>query len=132
MAFAQKQLKLTFYISAIVTILNLLLNLVLIPSQGPMGAAISFLCSSIIQAILYKIFVRQQKLAVPIFPLLISMALAASCTFLVIRSNIGPILGVLLGLGGYGLLIFMTRILHPSDLKQLTGVLNKKQTAIDL
>lgn len=131
LAFAQHQLKLTLYISVTVSLLNIALNLLLIPSQGAMGAAIAYLISSIVQASAYKLFVHQKKLSVPIMPLIVSMTLASACTLGVIRSGIGPLPGVILGIGGYALLIILTKTFGFADLRQLTQVLIKPKQ-IDL
>lgn len=61
-AFAQGRLKLTFKISAAVTATNLLLNIILIKYFNAVGAAIAFSASTLLQLILYKATVKEQRL----------------------------------------------------------------------
>jgi len=62
LAFAQGRLKLTFKISAVVTIANFLLNILLIKRYSAVGAAIAFSLSTLIQLILYCVTVKEQRL----------------------------------------------------------------------
>jgi O-antigen/teichoic acid export membrane protein len=125
MAFAQKQLKLTFYITAVVSILNLILNLLLIPKYSSQGAAIAFVVSTVAQLLLYKLFVHQQKLSVPTMPLFASMAIASACTFLAKYLCPNPLLAALLGLSSYLLLIFLVKMLRLKDFYRLKLILTK-------
>jgi len=122
-AFAQKQLKLTFYISALTSLLNFGLNLALIPRWGTQGAAISFVISTLVQFLCYKIFTDQRRLSVPILPLFASAAIAAGCIFLSRTVTGNPVLGVLIGGGCYLFLIFVFRLLHLKDLQRLKIIL---------
>ncbi|MBN9379734.1 MAG: oligosaccharide flippase family protein [Chitinophagaceae bacterium] len=125
MAFAQKQLKLTFYITIVVSVLNLVLNLLLIPALSTQGAAIAFVISTIVQLLLYKFFVNQQQLSVPLAPLFLSIGIAAACLYIswsVCQNLAGKLL---LGIGGYMLLLFFTGMLRISDIRKVGLVLTK-------
>lgn len=62
MGFAQGQLKAIMYITIVVAVLNLLLNLLFIPLYDGMGAAIAFLISTFVQTILYIRFMDQKHI----------------------------------------------------------------------
>jgi O-antigen/teichoic acid export membrane protein len=123
MAFAQKQLKLTFYITVAASLLNLVLNLVFIPRWASQGAAWAMVISTLVQFILYKVFTDQRRLPVPILPLLASIGIAAGCIYLAKTLAPNPILGVALGTGAYVLCIFLFRLLHLKDLYRLKTLL---------
>jgi len=119
MAFAQHQLKQTFYITLIVSLLNLGLNLWLIPIMSKQGAAIAFVISSFVQLLLYKFLVNQRQLSVPLAPLFICIGLATACFYIswsVCENFAGR---VLLSMGSYILLLFITRILRITDLRKI-------------
>ena len=61
-AFAKGHLKLTFIISAIVSVSNIVLNILLIPQFHAIGAAIASTVSIFIQFILYYINVKEKQL----------------------------------------------------------------------
>jgi O-antigen/teichoic acid export membrane protein len=61
-AFAQGRLKLTFKISAAVTITNFVLNILLIRYFNAVGAAIAFSSSTLLQLILYRATVKERQL----------------------------------------------------------------------
>jgi O-antigen/teichoic acid export membrane protein len=61
MAFTQGQLKQIFWITAITSALNIVLNFLFIPLIGAEGAALSFLISTILQVILYNKITRQDR-----------------------------------------------------------------------
>lgn len=65
-AFAKGKIKLTFYISVIVTISNLLLNIILIPRYNAIGAAIASTGGIFIQFLLYYITVKEKRLNIPV------------------------------------------------------------------
>jgi O-antigen/teichoic acid export membrane protein len=122
-AFAQKQLKLTFYITILVSLLNIVLNLVLIPKWSSQGAAMAYLVSTVVQFILYKVFTDQRRLSVPILPLLASIGIAAGCMALgqILAPN--PVFGVILASGAYLSIVFLSGLLHIGDFRRLKTIL---------
>jgi len=125
MAFAQKQLKLTFYITVVVSLLNFSLNLLLIPKFSSRGAALAFVISTLVQFVLYKVFVDQRRLPVPTVPLLFSMGLAAASIWLAKAFIADTVTALIVSTGTYLLLIFVFRLLHPRDLYRIMSILKK-------
>ncbi len=62
MGFAQGQLKTIMYITIAVALINLLLNLFLIPNYGALGAAFAFLISTFFQTLLYIKYMKQDHI----------------------------------------------------------------------
>jgi len=67
LAFAQGRLKMIFYFTAITLSSNILLNLLLIPKFGALGAAMAFSISTLLQLGLYLWKVKEPILNLPIF-----------------------------------------------------------------
>jgi len=122
-AFAQKQLKQTFYITIASSLLNLLLNLLLIPRLGSRGAALAYLMSTLVQFVLYKLFTDQRRLSVPIVPLFVCMFIAAGCIYGTKMITANPVTGVVLSTVSYLIFIFLFRLLHIRDLYRLKSIL---------
>lgn len=62
--FVQGKLKEIMYITISTSILNLILNFILIPLLGSLGSALSFLVSCSLQLLLYLLVIKQKKLKV--------------------------------------------------------------------
>jgi O-antigen/teichoic acid export membrane protein len=60
-AFATGQLKNIMWITIVVSVLNVILNIVLIRMMGGTGAAIAFVCSTAVQAALYYFFTARNS-----------------------------------------------------------------------
>lgn len=123
MAFAQRQLKLTFYLTTTASLLNLILNLVLIPKWGSLGAALAYVISTATQFVLYKAFTDQRRLSVPVLPLFAGMFMAAACLWLARAVAAGPVAIALISGGAYLVLLFSFGLLHFRDLRRLKGIL---------
>jgi O-antigen/teichoic acid export membrane protein len=123
MSFAQRQLKLTFYITTTASLLNLILNLVLIPKWGSLGAALAYVISTAAQFVLYKTFTDQRRLSVPVLPLFAGMVMAAACLWLAKAVAAGPVVAALLSGSAYLVLLFSFGLLHVRDLRRLKGIL---------
>jgi O-antigen/teichoic acid export membrane protein len=123
MAFAQKQLKLTFYVTTAASILNLILNLVLIPRFGSLGAAVAYLTSTLAQLVLYKLFTDQKRLHVPVLPLFACMSMGGAAFWLARTFTAGPVTAVLLSGAVYLALVFTFGLLHIGDLRRLKVIL---------
>lgn len=74
MGFAQGQLKAIMYITISVAALNFGLNCLLIPSQGSFGASLAFLISTLVQTVLYVIFMKKDHLQIEIKTCFIAFA----------------------------------------------------------
>ena len=123
MAFAQRQLKLTFYLTTTASLVNLILNLVLIPKWGSLGAALAYVISTATQFVLYKAFTDQRRLSVPVLPLFAGMFMAAACLWLARAVAAGPVAIALISGGAYLVLLFSFGLLHFRDLRRLKGIL---------
>jgi O-antigen/teichoic acid export membrane protein len=123
MAFAQHQLKQTFYITLIVSLLNLGLNLWLIPLMSKQGAAIAFVISSFVQLLLYKSIVNQRQLSVPLTPLFICVGLAAACFYISWSFVENYAARMVLSIGSYLVLLFITRMLRIADIRRIGAML---------
>ena len=64
MGFVQGQLKEIMWITIVSSLVNLLLNIIFIPHYGSLGAAFSFLVTSLLQLISYLLFIRQHTIRV--------------------------------------------------------------------
>jgi O-antigen/teichoic acid export membrane protein len=62
MGFAQGQLKNIMFITLMAAVSNFGFNFFMIPSLGSLGASIAFLISTIIQTLLYVVFIRQNQM----------------------------------------------------------------------
>jgi O-antigen/teichoic acid export membrane protein len=109
LAFVQGQLKVILFITITVSMLNLIANAVFIPLYDALGSAIAFLICTIIQMILYLIFVDQSKVKPSLLNALISIisALLSLGIAMVVTENIllRPVISVSL----FILLGFITR-----------------------
>lgn len=123
LAFAQHQLKLTFYITVIISIFNVIMNYFLIPYYNTTGAAFSFLSCTIIQMILYKIFVNQKTVSISVMPMVASIVLAtlAVYTSRLFVSHI--IFTSILSLLFYLAFIFIFRVVRTADIRNLKRIL---------
>ena len=61
LGFVQKQLKTIMFITITVSLLNVVSNYFLIPIYGNLGSAVSFLMCTLIQALLYLKFIKQNQ-----------------------------------------------------------------------
>lgn len=115
MGFVQGQLKLIMYITIATSLLNVLLNLLLIPYYGSVGAAVSFVVSSIVQLILYAFLIHQNQLTIKwmSFFILFFNALISVIVTRLVLDNI--IFAAISALGLYLLLSLITRQIAITD-----------------
>jgi O-antigen/teichoic acid export membrane protein len=120
MGFVQGQLKLIMYITIATSLLNVLLNLLLIPHYGSIGAASSFLGCSIVQAGLYFMLIHQKQLRIKLMPFFILFS-CALISIIVAKLVLGSTIFVAISaLGLYFLLSFILKQISFSDLISLT------------
>lgn len=97
LGFVQGQLKKIMYITLVVSLINIFLNLILIHFYGGLGSAISFLISTLIQVLLYYKLINQTQIqlnlksclitfSIAIFSIIISKQLTSSFIILPILS----------------------------------------------
>jgi O-antigen/teichoic acid export membrane protein len=79
-AFAQGRLRLTFWFSAATLSTNVILNLLLIPALGALGAAIASTGSLLVNVILYLWYVREPALRIAVRDFLAVGLIAAAIT----------------------------------------------------
>jgi O-antigen/teichoic acid export membrane protein len=77
-AFAQGRLRLTFWFSAATMASNILLNVLLIPRMGALGAAVAFTGSAFVQVCLYLWAVREPALRIAVRDYLLAGCAAAA------------------------------------------------------
>ncbi len=79
-AFAQGRLKLTFWFSAATLASNVILNLLLIPKLGALGAALASSASALVQVTLYLWYVREPALRIAVRDFLLAGCCAVAVT----------------------------------------------------
>jgi O-antigen/teichoic acid export membrane protein len=88
-----------FVIMVVGLVLNVGLNLVLIPAYGPRGAAISLICSDILVVLWQGVLVRRHLFAISL-PSLLTKPLAAGAAALLVTLVLLPVAGLLAGIAG--------------------------------
>lgn len=124
-AFAQGQLRLTMNLSILNSLLNIGLNLLLIPSYGQIGAAVAFLVCNILMLPLYLRFVDHTRIKLNIrdavFMVLSAGLSGAACYFLPFHTLINCVLSVIIYLG----ITWATGLFGMSDIHRLKLFINK-------
>ncbi len=117
--FVQGQLKTILKITIVVSLVNILANVVMIPLYAGVGAALSFLFSSIIQLVLYIGFIKTDKIKFGISTFVLPIAngfLAIIISKLLVNNVIfNSLLSVCLYLG----LVVLTRQFNLADVKKI-------------
>lgn len=125
MAFAQRQMRLTFYITVAVSLFNVLLNVILIPLLYATGAAIAFSVSTVLQIILYKYFVKQQQVKVRLTPLIVSIIISAISVFIAKKLFTNVVISTSAGLLLYLCAAYMVKLIRKDDITQLKKLLSR-------
>lgn len=123
LGFVQGQLKTIMYITFVVSLLNVLFNLVLIPSFGSFGSAMAFLACSLIQVMLYMRYINQNQLRFYVKDglALFLTAFTAVITAKLLTNNI--IFTALASVAGYVGLTILTRQI---SIKEISEILKKR------
>jgi O-antigen/teichoic acid export membrane protein len=87
-SFSAKKYKSVTGITIVCAIVNIGLNLALIPKFNGLGASVAFLITTLLQVILYYRLVGRQVMTISLRPLILFIALAGIIYFSVIRLNI--------------------------------------------
>ncbi len=110
--FVQGKLKEIMYITITSSIINVVLNLILIPFYGSIGSAISFLASCILQLALYLIIIPQKTITVK-FDKTIYMFVSAVLAIIFCKMTIkNSYHSAILSLSIYISLVFSFRLIH--------------------
>ena len=109
LCFTGKKYRIVSTITIISAVSNLLLNLALIPFWGGLGAAVSFLLTSIVQATGYYIIVRKDFILLPIKNGIFLLAIAFTCFVFSGMLTGNTTLRLLIGLGAFVLLSVLLR-----------------------
>lgn len=125
LAFTQKQIRQTFFITIVTSVLNIILNLLLIPRLGTIGAAISFSVSTVVQVVLYKKLTDQTKIRLTLYPFFICFSVASLIIIVFKIYSFNIILDVVIGLVAYFALIFLFNIFNKNDIKNIRFILSK-------
>jgi O-antigen/teichoic acid export membrane protein len=123
MAFAQRQIRLTFYITVAVSVSNILLNFVLIRFFGTTGAAIAFTSSTLLQVILYKKYVDQRLFKVEIADFIICVVCAVVIVFVINRLEINYYIKSIMGVLAYLLIVFALRVIRLQEIRKFQVLL---------
>jgi O-antigen/teichoic acid export membrane protein len=123
MAFAQRQIRLTFYITVAVSVSNILLNFVLIRFFGTSGAAVAFTSSTLLQVILYKKYVDQRLFKVEIADFIICLVCAVVIVFVMNRLDINYFIKSTMGVLAYLLIVFALRVIRLQEIRKFQVLL---------
>ena len=117
--FVKGRLKPIMVITIIVSVINVVFNLLLIPYYAGEGAALAFLLSTITQLILYIIFIRKSGFNIRFAPAVFSLITAVVCSLgakLLINNLIFAVIASLLV---YTAIHFVFRLIDPEQIKKL-------------
>ncbi len=126
LGFVQGQLKAIMFITIAVSLFNILCNSMLIPVYGQMGASLSYLASTVLQLVLYLVFVRQVEMKLNYVKLLVAMLNMAVAVAIAKFSGTHVVISCLIAVAIHIVLGFATQQVN---YKQLREVIGKKQAA---
>lgn len=126
MAFAQGQLKLTMILSLVNSVLNILLNLILIPRYGQTGAAIAFLACNLVMLPTYIYFVKQDVIKFPLRQCMVILASAGVAAGLVLTGALNPWIGSVATIILFVIIIYSFKILTFAELKSIKHFITKE------
>jgi O-antigen/teichoic acid export membrane protein len=105
------------------SLVNILLNIFLIPVYGAKGAAFAYIACFVVQLVLFKIYTRQDKVK-PDLVLLLKTLVCASAAFLFVRQFIhNPFISVPAALLLYLLLGILTQLVVLKKIKTIIRLL---------
>jgi O-antigen/teichoic acid export membrane protein len=120
---------------AIATTVNILLNIVLIPTRGAVGAAISALAATALLTIMNLIVVRHVvpfDLHALVHPFLrILVACLAMSAIVLLTVSLPLVVPVLFGAITYGVVAYMIGAVRRSDLAILSGIIRRRASQRD-
>ncbi len=119
LGFVQGQLKKIMYITLVVSIINIFLNLLLIHLYGGIGSAISFLISTLLQVLLYYKLINQTQIQLNLKSCLITFSIAIFSVIISKQITSSFIVLGILSISIYLLLLLFTKQINILRLKQL-------------
>lgn len=120
---AQNQLKIILYNIVAVSILNLVLNIILIPLYSSLGAAISYMIPSIVQLFIYYKTIDLTKVKIKINTALLIILIGVALILIVQTSNLQPLSKVVIVIGSFVLILFSTKIISLAKVKSALDAL---------
>lgn len=123
--FAAKKYRKIATITMLTAILNLVLNLILIPYMGGRGAALAYLCTTLFQAIVYYRLVNKNFMRIPLQTLFKFLLLGAATYYAGTLIEIHYILQLLLSLFLYTTICFALGWVSIKQIKDIKGYLGR-------
>jgi O-antigen/teichoic acid export membrane protein len=114
--FAQNRTRLTFKIALLSGFLNIILNLILIPLFGALGAAAAYLCAFILQALLFIYYSRNEIIRPDLYTLITVVTSAGIAIVTVHFSLLHPLLAPFAAVVIYISLCVLFRIIVPAKI----------------
>lgn len=121
LGFVQGQLKTIMFITIAVSVMNVIANAILIPFFAGVGSAIAFLSCTIIQAILYIMYIKQDQIKLNLKNCCIAFINAIIAVLAGKFSSNNIIFTTVTALVVFVVLTFITRQLNSKQLKQLVS-----------
>ena len=107
------------YITLVVSVINIFLNLLLIHLYGGIGSAISFLISTLLQVLLYYKLINQTQIQLNLKSCLITFSIAIFSVIISKQITSSFIVLGILSISIYIFLLFFTKQINILRLKQL-------------
>lgn len=125
--FAKGQLAATFRIAVISGLINIVLNLLLIPFAGAMGAALAYLFCFIIQLVLFRRHNRRNNVQPDIFHFIKAVVAASAALVIAKLLTSSPWITVLLSIPLYFLLCIFSKLISLHKIKPALILLLKQK-----
>lgn len=126
LSFSAKKYRKIATVTMLSAALNLILNLVLIPYLGGIGAALAYLATTIFQAVAYYIVVNKHLVKVPLKPLTGFLVIGSTVYLLTVNYlPIHFILQLLVTIAAYIAISFLTGWIKPAHLANVKQYLKK-------
>lgn len=124
-SFSAKKYKKIATVTMLSAVLNLLLNLCLIPYYGGLGAALAYLITTLFQAAAYYIVVNKHLIDIPLYTLFRFMAVGVAVYIAVSYLQLHFLFQLLLSIVLYTAICFMTKWIGVENFKHLKQSLKK-------
>jgi len=115
-SFSAKRYKQVTTITVVCAILNIMLNLLLIPGLNGLGAALAFLLTTVVQVLLYYNLVSKVVLKVTLTPLIWCVLLAVFIYWAVSYININCMVKLIIAVGAYTFIGVISRQINKQHL----------------
>lgn len=125
LTFASKKYKKVTTITVITAVVNLILNLILIPLYGGLGAAIAYLLTNIVQMVGYYTVVEKQIMHFPLISLYIFLFTGVAIYFASVSITDNIVVQLLLAVGVYVGFALLSKRINKEQLSTLKAFLKK-------